>query len=145
MKKFLILFSALLLFACGTTSSEEEDEEVISLEDAVVRFVFTTTEPNYDEVHVSYYDNKLDPPGPNAGVYPFSYDNSGNALPLEIVIEDYNFRYIDGEAYRNNHSEAQLSVQVYVNDRLILEDDDRGNSNRYATVFFRNIDLLDLD
>lgn len=136
-KKFFYFLSLFILCSCATVTGED-DADVIPSEDRIVKFVFTTQEPNYDEVHVSYYDYKTD--AHLVEILPFSYDNAGNALPLELVLENYDFRYIDGEGYRNNHSTAELAVQVFVNDEMVVEDADRGTSSRYARVLF-NYDI----
>jgi len=139
-KKYFYFLTLFILCSCATATGGDDDEaEVVPPEDRIVKFVFTTQEPNYDEVHVSYYDYKTD--SHLVEILPFSYDNAGNALPLELVLENYDFRYIDGEGYRNNHSTAELAVQVFVNDKMVVEDSDKGTSSRYARVLF-NYDIV---
>ena len=130
MKKVLIIFSVFFFFAC--TSSPDEDG--ILSKDRVVVIELLTTEPNYDEAVVTYYDyiNDVYTTSP----YVFPYDSDGQPLPLRIVLENYDFKHVSGEAYRNNHSTATLELNLYVNDELVQEDDSQGTVSRFATVKF---------
>ncbi len=133
MKNLVVLFFAFLLFSCATSvENDEVDEAVRDTSDRIVKMVFFTNEPNYDEVHVNYYDYKTD--GFIAGVYAFEYNSAGEALPLEIILENYDFRYVNGDAYRNNHSSALLAVEIYVDGELVDQDSDTGDSQTYAVV-----------
>lgn len=125
-----ILLSVSLLFTRCSGAAANEDLDTASPN--VVSMVFYTQELNYDEVHVSYYDYKTD--GFIDGVYPFQFDANGEAFPIEIILENYNFKYVNGTAYRNNHSPARLTVEIYVNGELVAQDSGTGNSSRYATV-----------
>jgi hypothetical protein len=120
----------MFLISCSNTASVEE--EISDSSNRIVTMTFYTQEPNYDEVHVSYYDYKTD--GFIDGVYPFEFDANGDALPLEIVLENYDFRYVNGQAYRNNHSPARLTVEIYIDGELVAQDSDTGDSVRYAVV-----------
>lgn len=130
MKKLLILLSLVLFYNCTNTSYQEIE---IPKSKKVV-FQFETTEPVYDEVMLTYYDYKTDTD--ITAPYPFTYDATGNSLPLDITFENYQFKYVRGTAYRNNNSTATLSFKLFVNDELVLEDIDQGSPSKYATVNF---------
>lgn len=134
MKKIIFIFSLIFIYSCTAVTSDAEEEDLPSAEDRVVRMEFLTTQPNFDEIRVSYYDYKTD-------TYPlvvhqFSYDSSGDPIPFIITLENYNFRYIDGEGYRNNPSAAEISVKLYVNDELVDEDVGKGVNGEYAQISF---------
>lgn len=127
MKKLQLLALLLVLFSC-TAIVDEED----FLAETDVRIEFYTTEPNYDEIEFSYYDNATD--RFNDETLVFNYDNSGNALPIIINWEDFGFKYVDVKAYRNNNSAAELKLKLYVNDELVDEDINSGTSMSFASV-----------
>ena len=59
-------------------------------------------------------------------VHEFSYDTAGQPIPLVLTFENYDFRFINGEAYRNNPSTEEISVKIYVDDELVIEEAERG-------------------
>ena len=130
MKKLQLIALLVLLFSCSPSATEEE----IPLSETDVRIEFYTTEPNYDEVEFSYYNNGTDKFSDETLV--FNYDNSGNPLPIIINWEDFGYKYVRGEAYRNNFSSAELSIKLFVNDDLVYEETKSGNSSAYARVVF---------
>lgn len=133
MKKISQLLVLFLFFAC-TPTDEVNTKPAVTLEDTDVRFEFTTTEQNYDEIEFSYYVNGEDKFTSETLV--FEYDNNGNPLTKIIEWKDFGYKYIRGEAYRNNFSEAELSIKIYVNDELVYEESETGNPNAYARVVF---------
>lgn len=132
MKKLLVCFSILIFISSCNPLADEEGK--IPLSETDVRIEFTTTEAQYDELEFSYYDNATDRFVNETLV--FDYDNSGNSLPLIVNWEDFGYKYVRGEAYRNNFSPAELSMKLYVNDELVLEETEYGNPNIYARVIF---------
>ena len=130
MKKLQLIALLFLVFSCNPTATEED----IPLSETDVRIEFYTTEPNYDEVEFSYYNNATDIF--NEETLVFNYDNSGNALPIIITWEDFGYKYVRGEAYRNNFSTTELTIKLFVNDDLVYEETESGNPNAYARVVF---------
>ena len=131
MKKIALIFSLISIYSCSSPSEESNN----NLIDSFVVIEFSTTEPNFDEIMVSYYlpetaTYSLKP-------YTFAYDSDDNPLPLKITLENYTSRIIDGEAYRDNHSLARLSVKLYVDGELVLEDSKKGTAETIATVSFK--------
>lgn len=113
-----------------TTTSDNPDLPQNKINN--VEIVFTTTEPNTDEIMITYYDiAKADNV---SGPHNFVYDNDGKPLPLVLKFDDYKYKFLDGEAFRNNFSTSELRVQIYVNGELIVERFDRGTSTTFATV-----------
>ena len=139
MKKLIFIFSIIILNSCSSVSNiEEENEDSISPEDRVVRFEFNTTELVLDEIRISYFDYLTN-------TYPvvvhnFSYDSSGQPIPFIMTFENYDYRYIYGEAYRNNPNTEEISVKIYVNDELIIEEIGKGEDGEYAEIRF-NYDI----
>lgn len=132
--KHISLFLISILFASCVTTQFEDEDDGIPLSQTDVRLEFYTEEPNSDEINFTYYDNagNID----IAQVLKFEYDGNGNALPYIINWNDFGYRFVRGEAYRNNSSSAQLSVKLYVNDKLVQEDSKVGTSNQFARVVF---------
>ena len=139
MKKLLLFFGIILLNSCIVSNAEEEElEDPASAEDRVVRMEFNTTQLSFDEIRISYFDFKTN-------TYPvvihqFMYDSSGQPIPFVLTIENYNFRYINGEAYRNNPNTEEISVKIYVDDELVIEEAARGEDGEYAEIRF-NYDI----
>ena len=139
MKKLLLIFGIVLLYSCTPSTIEEDMEDPeISAEDRVVRMEFYTTQLSFDEIRISYFDFKTN-------TYPviihqFTYDTSGQPIPFVLTIENYNFRYINGEAYRNNPNTEEISVKVYVDEELVIEEAERGKNGEYAEIRF-NYDI----
>lgn len=125
-----MLLSIFFFISCTPVG---ETVEEIPLTETDVRLEFYTQESNYDEIEFSYYDNKTDKF--NNETLVFNYDNSGNPLPLILNWEDFGYKYVRGEAYRNNFSIAELTLKLYVNDELVFEETQAGNSNAYGRVF----------
>lgn len=125
-----MLLSIFFFISCTPVG---ESVEEIPLTETDVRLEFYTQESNYDEIEFSYYDNKTDKF--NNETLVFNYDNSGNPLPLILNWEDFGYKYVRGEAYRNNFSIAELTLKLYVNDELVFEETQAGNSNAYGRVF----------
>lgn len=131
MKKIVLIFSLLYICACPS-----EIEKSNNLANSLVEIEFFTTEPNFDEIIISYYQDATRTT--SLDTYTFSYDLNGDPLPLKIILDNYTSRYIDGEAFRENHSPAKLSVKLYINGELILEDASRGTAETFATVNFKH-------
>ena len=137
MKRLAILIVLFSVFSC-TSESKLTPEEIEDLITDDVEIIFTTTEPNYDEVMVTYYD--FDIGTDVAKPYVFKYDVDGNPLPLKISFENYTHELIRGEGFRNNFSEAELKVQLFIDDKLILEEISKGTTSIFARVSF-NYDI----
>ena len=129
MKKIVFIFSVLFLIACSSDPDKNIDSE-----NNLVELEFFTKEPNFDKITISYFINKTIPYSLNS--YSFSYDLDENPLPIKITLDNYTAKIIDGEAFRENHSPAELSVKLYVNGQLILEDASKGTAETFATVKF---------
>ena len=137
MKKFTAMLILLALLACEKNNllTPQEVEELITKD---IEVIFTTNEPNYDEVMITYYDFSI---GTDiAKAYPFEYDIDGNSLPLKIIFENYKYKTIRGEGFRNNFSEAEIKVQLYIDSRLEKERKSNGTSTIFARVNF-NYDI----
>lgn len=133
MKNILPLFLSLIfLSACTPTGTNEEGEEIVPLDETDVRFEFRTTEPNYDEIELVYYEHTVDAFRDSTMV--FNYDNNGNPLPLILLWENHGFKYLRGEIYRNNFSPAELNVTIFVNDTEVFTETKAGNPNQYARI-----------
>ncbi len=130
-KPLLLLFVSLLVYAC-TPGAQAEEEEVIPITETDVRFEFSTTEPNYDEVEMVFYDHTIDAFRDSTLV--FNYDNAGNALPLILLWENHGFKYLRGEIYRNNFSPAELNVKIFVNDTEVYNETEAGTPNQFARI-----------
>jgi hypothetical protein len=133
MKKIIFIFSIVLLYSCSSATTVEEEEQP-SAEDRVVKMEFSTTELTFDEIRISYFDY-LTNTYPLV-VHQFSYDSSGNVIPFVITFENYNYRYINGEAYRNNPNTEEISVKIFVDDELVIEDTGKGENGEYAQIAF---------
>ncbi|UAM97127.1 hypothetical protein K8354_12445 [Polaribacter litorisediminis] len=129
MKKVFLV--GCILFLCGCSSLSEENIDALNNN---VEIEFLTKEPNFDKITISYFIDNTRPYSLNS--YTFSYDENGDPLPLKITLENYTSKIIDGEAFRENHSPAELSVKLYVNGQLILEDASKGTAETFATVKF---------
>lgn len=129
MKKVALTLSVLFLYAC--TPEIEKNTNLIK---SLVEIEFFTAEPNFDEIMVSYYEYKTGTYTLNP--YTFSYDLNGDPLPFKITLENYTYKYIDGEAFRENHSPALLTVKLYIDGALILENYSKGTAETFATVKF---------
>ena len=129
MKKITLLFLFIVVISCSTTSDNPESPQNKINN---VELVFTTTEPNNDEVMITYYDiAKADNV---SGPHNFVYDNNGKPLPLIIKFDDYKYKFLDGEAFRNNFSTSELRVKIFVNGELLVERFDRGTNTTFATL-----------
>ena len=138
MKKLIFIFGLILFNSC-TASTTAEEENLVSGKDRVVRMEFNTTLLSFDEIRISYFDYKTNT-NPLV-VHEFSYDTAGQAIPLVLTFENYDFRFINGEAYRNNPSTEEISVKVYVDDELVIEEAERGENGEYAEIRF-NYDIV---
>lgn len=133
MRHLILLLATILFFSCVTTQNEFEDDG-IPLSQTDVRLEFYTNEPNADEIKLTYYDNanNIDV----TEIITFEYDTNGDALPHIIYWNDYGYKYVRGEAFRNSPSPAELMLKLFVNDKLVQEDSKAGTSSSYARVTF---------
>lgn len=133
MKKTALLAVLLFVFSCSNNSIPLPPDEIEEFSN-YIEIVFTTKEPNYDEVMATYYDfkNNQDVAAPLI----FKYDTNGDPLPLKIIFDNYKFKSIRGEVFRNNFSEAELKVQLYIEGELVLEEKSKGTNNSFAKVIF---------
>jgi hypothetical protein len=137
MKKLLLVFTLVLAFGCASSTSDEE-EQVTEVLDKTVRIEISSLQEN-DAAQISYYDYVNDTDIFNE--YLFDYDSSGNAIPVVITLDDYDFRYIRGEVYRKNSIPVQLSLKIYVDDELIIDESKTGNGTDWINISF-NYDIL---
>lgn len=126
---FLILISS-----CTTNETIEEVEEIEEIIPKNIELIFTTSQLNFDEIVVSYYN--FDTSEWIYGPMQFTYDANGNPEPIIISIPDYTFNTIEGEAYRKNNLEFSLKVQVYVDEVLSFETESIGTALDWAHVNF---------
>lgn len=62
MKKIVAIFMLAILYSCGCTCDEVTAADIAAQEEASnndIEIIFTTTEPNYDEAMITYYDIDL--------------------------------------------------------------------------------------
>ncbi|MDP5107238.1 MAG: hypothetical protein NWQ31_13825 [Polaribacter sp.] len=135
MKKLFLLL--LVVYSC-TTPTAETEEETTEISDKTVRIEISTTLEN-DAVQITYYDYVDDTDILNE--YIFDYDSSGNAIPVVITLDDYDFRYIRGEVYRKNSIPNELTLKIYVDDELIIEESKTGDESEWINIGF-NYDIL---
>ncbi|MGK0412910.1 MAG: hypothetical protein ACJA1B_001112 [Polaribacter sp.] len=124
----------LLLSISCSTSNEIVGEEIVEITPKKVEIIFTTSKLLFDEIIVSFYDFDTDEwvYGPRQ----FSYDSDGKPEPMIILLEDYAYKTIEGEAYRKNNLNSSLKVQIYINDELVLENEAIGTELNYAHVIY---------
>ena len=129
MKKIAFLFLVFWFVSCSTNSDNiESPQNKINN----VEIIFTTTAPKTDEIQITYYDIAA---GDNvSSARQFIYDNNGSPLPLKLVFNDCKYRFLDGEAFRNNFSDAALKVQILANGELLVERTSKGSNSRFATL-----------
>ena len=136
--KTLIQISSILIIlfitSCTPNETPEEIEEVVKITPKNVEIILTTTQPNFDEVVLSYYD--FDDESWNYGPRQFAYDANGNPEPIIISLPDYKYKTIEGNAYRKNNWTSSLKVQIFIDDILVKEDEVFGTNLVYAQVFF---------
>ena len=138
MKRTIFLFVILLSFSC--TSSDEvmqeiiEEEEVVVITPKKVEIIITTSQLDFDEIIVSYYDYEKEDWvfGPRQ----FKYDSNGNPEPIVILLPEYVHKKIEGETYRRNSLKSSLKVKILVNDELVFEEEAIGTDLDYAHVIF---------
>lgn len=136
MKKLVFIFGILVFFSCGSADTEIDKET--TLEEKSVRIEVTTLQAN-DAVQVSYYDYVTDSYIFNQ--YIFEYDSSGMAIPVVISLDNYDFRYVQGEIYRNNPIPTALSLKIYIDEELIIDESKTGDGSEYINIGF-NYDIL---
>ena len=110
----------------------QNEEEEIPLAETDIRFEFMTTEADYDEINLVYYDHKID--AFRDSVMVFNYDNGNNPLPIILEWENHGFQYLRGEVYRNNFSTAELTARILVNDTEVFIETKTGNANQFARI-----------
>ena len=132
MKKLIFIFGLILFNSCTPSTLEDESGNPVSGKDRVVRMEFNTTLSSFDEIRISYFDYKTNT-NPLV-VHEFLYDAAGQAIPLVLTFENYDFRFINGEAYRNNPSTEEISVKIYVDDELVIDEAERGKNGNYAEI-----------
>ncbi|WP_397445646.1 hypothetical protein [Polaribacter sp. R77954] len=136
MKKIIAILNFVLIFGCTVASTEEE--QVTEVLDKTIRMEITTLQQS-DAVQISYYDYITDTYIVEQHI--FDYDSSGSAIPKIITLTDYDFRYITGEIYRNNPIPVEISLKIYVDDELIIEESKTGDGSEYINISF-NYDIL---
>lgn len=131
MKKLLLVFSFIFALGCTTTAAEEESTEVL---DKTIRIEVLTKQPQDDAIYITYYDYLTDQD--NWQQYFFTYDAQGNAEPIILTFNDYDFRYVRGEIYRNNTIPTELSLKVYVDDELVIDEAKEEDGNTFVNIKF---------
>ena len=132
MKKITLLLILFYLFSCSNSLLTPKEIEELTTKD--VEIVFLTNEPNYDEVVITYYDFTIGTDISKTNL--FKYDVDGNPLPLKIIFKNYSYKIIRGEGFRNNFSEAELKVQIFIDNILVKEQKSNGSSSTFARVDF---------
>lgn len=140
MKNLVFIFGLILFYSCSNATAVDEEIEEMSAEDRVVKMEFNTTQLSFDEIRISYFDYTSDTNPYPVVVHQFLYDSSGLPIPLVLTFENYNFRYINGEAYRNNPNTEEISVKIFVDDELVVEETGKGEDGEYAEIRF-NYDI----
>jgi hypothetical protein len=139
MKKVIFFLTILILASCSTiTGPIDGGSTVIVPKD--VEIILSTTQPEYDEIVISYYDFDLGQwvSGPTQ----FTYDVNGNPEPYIISFPDYAHRKIEGETYRNNSFPSELKVEIYIDGVLVFDKRSYGTDASFAAVNF-NYTILD--
>jgi len=130
-----MLFLFLFFGACNASETVKE-ENVIT--DYTVKIEVNSAELENDELFITYYEYQTNTY--NWNPYTISYDTNGNSLPVIITLENYSFRYIEGEVYRNNNIPSQISLKISVNDEVVIDESKTGTGNEYVTIKF-NYDI----
>lgn len=123
------------LGACKTAETAPEENIITNY---TVKIEVSSEESANDELFITYYEYQTNTY--NWNPYPISYDSNGNPLPIIITLENYNFRYIEGEVYRNNNIPSKISLKISVNDEVVIDESKTGNGNEYVTIRF-NYDI----
>lgn len=137
MKLFRQLTTILFLTiyaSCTTNVTIEEAAEEIEITPKNIEIILTTSQLEFDEIVVSYYDYDL-----SEWIYgpmQFTYDAEGNPEPIVITLPDYTYSTIEGEAYRKNNLEYSLKAQVYIDGILSFETESIGTELEWAHVIF---------
>ncbi|WP_439132604.1 hypothetical protein [Polaribacter sp.] len=119
MKKILLSLFLLTVFSCASPVEDDETELGIISPDNVVRIEISTSEPN-DEIFLNYYQYETD--DYSLLSYAFNYNSQGVAEPITITLNNYNFRFIQGETYRKRSENlTPLLLKIYLNDEVIVE------------------------
>ncbi len=140
MKKILFSLFLLSIFSCASPVEEDETELGIISPDNVVKIEISTSEPN-DEIFVNYYQYQTD--DYSLLSYAFSYNSEGVAEPIVITLNNYNFRYIQGETYRKRSENlTPLQLKIYLNDEVIVEETSIVSSTNANGLIRFNYDIL---
>ena len=141
MKKLIYFFALCVFIGCTATAAEDDDlPDEVSLEDNTIRIEVLTGEANYDELFITYYEYETDTY--NWQPYVFNYNTQGEPEPVIINLENYDFRYVSGEVYRNNPSPASITLKIFVNDKIVIEETKTGDGSEYVLIPF-NYDIKD--
>jgi hypothetical protein len=138
MKRLIYILNFVLIFGCTSASVVEEEQQVTEVLDKTVRIEVLTAQEN-DAIYITYYQYETN--DTNWQQYFFTYDAQGNAEPIVINFEDYDFRYIEGEVYRNNTITSELFLKIYVDDELVVDESDTGDGTDFVNIKF-NYDIL---
>jgi hypothetical protein len=146
MKKLIYIFSLVLIAGCSSSIEGEGAEEPISeVLNKTVRIEALTDNKENDAIYVTYFDYTENEH--NWKQYFFDYDALGNPEPIIIdsidnqIFKKYNFRYIEGEIYRNNSITDALHLKIYVDDELVFDQNEEGQGDNYVNIKF-NYDIL---
>lgn len=133
--KYLTTILFVTMFAsCATSEVIDEIEEVTIITPKNIEIIFTTSQLEFDEITVSYYD--FDLAEWIYGPMQFSYDADGNPEPIIISLPNYSYDTVKGDAYRKNTLESSLKVQIYVDEILSFETESVGTALEWAHVKF---------
>lgn len=135
MRYLYFVFISVHFISCTTTNS---DVNINEFTPKTIRIEVLTEEPNYDELSITYYEYQTDTY--NLKAYTCNYDDNGNPEPIIINLENYDFRYVSGEVYRNNSSESGISLKIFSDDEEIVSEYETGDGTKFVTLTF-NYDL----
>lgn len=137
--RYLLIFVFFISLGCLNQDNEDSSQEYTA---RIIKLVISTEKPEEDELNISYYNYKDDTYINSVNVVEYD-DISGNPQPIIIELadgEDYDFRWIAGEIYRNNANESAIILKILSNDEELITIRKTGDGVNYVTVKF-NYDL----
>lgn len=54
-----------------------------------------------------------------SGLHQFVHDNYGKPLLMILKFDDYKYKFLDGEAFRNNFSTSEIRVQFVLRENCL--------------------------
>lgn len=147
MKKLIYIFGILLMISCSAPLGGDgvRNEPISDVFNKNVRIEALTDNKENDAIYITYFDYTENEH--NWKQYFFEYDALGNPKPIIIdssdnqILKNYNFRYIEGEIYRNNSIPDALHLKIYVDDELVFDESEQGEDDEFVIIKF-NYDIL---